>query len=99
MKKEFGRSEGSITLKDQEFLKELGISGLSSGLEYALRQYEKAMRADATIEAKAEGYQSLELDEETLARLSDDERRQVSKLREELRMFRDLKQPPPNNKP
>ncbi len=94
MKKTFQPPEGSITLKDQEFLKELGISGMSRGLEYALRQYEAALRDDAAIEERAEGYQALELDEEALAQLSAEEKERVVKLREELRLFRDLKKPP-----
>ena len=79
-----------FSLKDQEFLKELGITGLSSGLDYALRQQEAAKTAKARIETRAENLQFLELDESALAKLSDERGIPVAELREQLRLFRDL---------
>ena len=90
MKKTFEVPEGSFTLEDQAFLKELGISGMPGGREAALKHFEAGMAAMDRIEKRADGLQALDLDPDTLARLAREQGRPVAELAQELRHFRDL---------
>jgi hypothetical protein len=80
-----------ISLEDQAFLEELGISGMSPGAEYALRAHKEAMDARSRIEDRAEGLRSLDLDDHHYERLAQDTGEDAEELREDLRLFRDLK--------
>lgn len=80
---------GYITLEDQEFLKELGISGMESGAETILRQSQEAKEAMSRIEERAAGLQALELDDMTLLKLSREQGKPISQIREEMQFFRD----------
>ena len=83
-----------ISLEDQDFLKELGISGLPSGREFLLRQQEANAAALQRIEERAEGLRALSLDEKTLEILSEEKVRPIEELREDLRLFRDITKKP-----
>ena len=90
MSNDFERPEGEITLEDQAFLKELGISGLSNGLEKALNQYKAAMRSKSSIESRAEGLRSLNLDKQTLAKLAREEKTSLTEMERKTSFFRDV---------
>ena len=79
-----------FSLKDQQFLKELGISAMPSGVEFMLRQQQTASDRLSWLETKAEGLTSLALDEATLLRLSREKNIPIAELREKYQFFRDV---------
>jgi hypothetical protein len=89
MKESEPKSTLKFSIDDQEFLRELGISVLSKGQEYAQRQHRAALAALGKIVVRAEELQSLELDEQTLKKLSRQTGHPLDELREKLRLFRD----------
>ncbi len=89
---------GPMSLEDQAFLKELGISGLSHGAEFLLRQQQAGRDDMARVEKRADGLMSLELNEHALKQLSIETNDSLEELRENMRLFRDmdkLKKDPP----
>lgn len=87
------KRNGYISLEDQAFLKELGISGLSQGAERALQLHREALAARGRIEARAEGLRSLDLDRKTIEKLAKERSRDPDDLQEDLGLFRDLEKP------
>ncbi|MDJ0839690.1 MAG: hypothetical protein QNK37_24445 [Acidobacteriota bacterium] len=83
-----------ISAEDEQFLKELGISGMPAGVERAVQHHQDAMDALARIEARAEGLQSLELDDKTLEELSREKGIPIEEIEEDLSFFRDLEKKP-----
>ena len=86
----FEHPESPMSLSDHAFLEELGISGLPSGLAFALREHQAVLERMKNVEGRADGLQALELDEKTLERLSREQNKPIEELRRELRFFRDL---------
>lgn len=84
------QSESQFSLKDQEFLKELGISCMAPGLEFALRQKEEAAKAMKRIEARADGLQALTLDNEAIKALAREKGISPSQIESDMRHFRDI---------
>lgn len=83
-------THGFFSLEDQDFLKSIGISAMSSGEEYARRQYDEALAARDRIEKRAEGLELLELDDHTLDSIGRVRDQPLSELRKKLRRFRDI---------
>lgn len=86
-------SEVSFSLRDQAFLKELGISCMAPGLEFMLREHEAVKNAESRLDERACGYQSLDLDQATLEALSEETGETVDEIRSRLSLIRDLKEP------
>jgi len=90
VKKEKAHPTGFITLEDQDFLKTIGITGLSPGLDFLLRQQKESREALAKIEARADGLIALDLDESVYEKLANEQERPIEDLRENFRLFRDI---------
>ncbi|CAM2010971.1 hypothetical protein [Acanthopleuribacter pedis] len=86
-------SDVTFSLRDQAFLKELGISCMAPGLEFMLREHEAVKNAEPELNKRAEGYQSLDLDQATLQALSEETGETVEEIRNRLSLIRDLKDP------
>jgi len=80
---------GFFDLDDQEFLKEMGISAMPSGAEFMLRMARETREAKTRIEERADGLQTLELNEHALEAMSLETGEDIEVLREKLRLFRD----------
>jgi len=81
-----------MTLDDHNFLKELGISGLSHGAEFLLRQQKVGRSAMERVEKRADGLLSLELNGHAIKQLSIETGRSQEDIIEEIRLFRDMDQ-------
>ncbi len=90
MKEDKPHPTGFITLEDQDFLKTIGITGLSPGLDFLLRQQKESREALVKIEARADGLTQLELNEATYKKLAKEQDRPIEDLRENFRLFRDI---------
>lgn len=86
-------SDVTFSLRDQEFLKDLGISCMAPGLEFMLREHEAVKNAEHRLDERADGYQSLDLDQATLQALSEETGETVEEIRNRLSLIRDLKDP------
>lgn len=83
----------SYSLSDQEFLKQLGIAGMEHGQETLVRGQEEANAALARIQARAEGLQSLNLDQKTLEAIAREKGIDPEEVRNKYQFFRDLDDP------
>ena len=81
---------GKFSLEDQKFLRELGISAMPKGLEFALNQQRQAQEARKRLERRADGLQSIQLDEAGLTKLAEQRGIPLETLRAELGLFRDI---------
>ena len=86
----FKRPDHALSLKDQAFLKELGISGLSRGEEHVLKAFEANKNTGKKIEMRAEGLQSLGLDRDVLDKLARDRSQSADQIGDDVQFFRDL---------
>ncbi len=94
MKKKPNRPDSLFSLEDHKFLEALGISGLPEAVVYGLTEQEKVLSDMERIEKRADGLISLELDEAALTEL---EERHGPEVRDKLKLFRDLKDLPPED--
>lgn len=81
--------EHTFSLTDQDFLKQLGITAMSSGQEFALREQQKGLDALPSIEDRAGGLICIVLDEQHLE-LFNLLKKSASKMSDDIRMLRDL---------
>jgi len=88
---QFERGEDQFSLEDQAFLKALGISGMSPGLEYALRKHQEALDARGRIETRADELQALDLPDEAVKDAARELGQGPADVARKMRLFRDLK--------